>query len=67
MVSSAFWKKVSEFFKEDQAFEKVTSVCFFNLPEKPYYYLSKKYFPVVLTGVKSYPVKLKLVYFSFYL
>ncbi len=53
MVSSAIWKKTctSEFFKDDRnctsqkeecnltSLEKLTSVCFFKLHEKPYYYL----------------------------
>ena len=48
MVSSAIWKKHArrEFFKDEsegrvqfEVFEKLTSVCFFKLHEKPYYYL----------------------------
>ena len=35
MVSSAIWKKHTRF----EVFEKLTSVCFFKLHEKPYYYL----------------------------
>ncbi len=43
MVSSAIWKKHARvsFSKtiKIEVFEKLTSVCFFKLHEKPYYYL----------------------------
>ncbi len=47
MVSSAIWKKHArvsfsktiEIAMQFEVFEKLTSVCFFKLHSKPYYYL----------------------------
>jgi hypothetical protein len=71
MVSSAIWKKharVPSFSKtikiagvQFEVFEKFTSVCFFKLHEKPYYYLLIIYMKKLCSHVRKSHLEIKKV------